>query len=896
MRVISALGALVLVMLAAPIHANEEEGRWSEVYEWPVTAIHMSLLHTGHVLLWSVDDDEELIDTGREGYGEPYLLDPTGDCFDVAAGCFTPKPNPVNIFCGGHAQLSDGSLLVNGGHVRDDVGFADTFLFRYDRELNDWNWTPQGALPNSHFARWYSTLTTLPDGRVLNVSGSEKRCGAASANADELCEVHTDCGTEEQMLCEVRLVAPPEVFDPATREWTLIDTITDAVQYYPFNFVAPDGRVFFAGADVGAETIYTPSTEGHYFDLMSGDSGSFDATGESSAIDGGSAVMYRPGQILKCGGTDSPDDPDQEPDGIALSTAEIINLNVSDQWTGTGDMNIPRRRHNLTVLPDGTVLATGGTRLWNREFTTDATCGGTIPGTNCATNNNCDGEDEGLTCDLLLEGEQRWIAEAEIWDPDTGTWTTMAAAARPRLYHSSALLLPDGRVVSAGGGPRGFGRAIRTYTGAQVYSPPYLYRDSERPVIDDAPEIIYYGNSFEVRSAQAHDVSEVNLVRLGAVTHSFDQNTRFVPLSFTSPVDEVLDVQAPPNGNIAPPGYYMLFLISSDGYPSVARFVRILEPDPGRDMLFEYSAKIVCGRQEDSPGPMQRAAGRYATSVNVHNPLPPSVRFFKKLALTAPPGMQHPGEILPIGEDVLGYDEALQVDCRELRQKLIPTSEASVIEGFLVIQSPTALDVTSVYSTAALGPSEVSGSHSSIDVESIPARRRSASDLLITKTHLPCSEPEPAGADGQFQLGECDLLFRFGDLQYGIQFRLFEVAVFNTGPDPATGIEIDDELRIEFEETSAVGATLIWGEDPIDLPLDAEFVVSQPDVDRSRAEIALPNLGPGESHTLRFWTVSYWVATADDPIDLLNRAEVETGSIDSNPLNDTASASVGLQP
>ncbi|MEM6962211.1 MAG: DUF11 domain-containing protein, partial [Myxococcota bacterium] len=197
---------------------------------------------------------------------------------------------------------------------------------------------------------------------------------------------------------------------------------------------------------------------------------------------------------------------------------------------------------------------------------------------------------------------------------------------------------------------------------------------------------------------------------------------------------------------------------------------------------------------------------------------------------------------------------------------------------------------------AALGPSEVSGSHSSIDVESISARRRSASDLLITKTHLPCSEPEPAGADGQFQLGECDLLFRFGDLQYGIQFRLFEVVVFNTGPDPATGIEIDDELRIEFEETSTDGATLIWGEDPIDLPLDAEFVVSQPDVDRSRAEIALPNLGPGESHTLRFWTVSYWIATADDPINLLNQAEVETSSIDSNPLNNTASATVGLQP
>ena len=122
------LGLVVALAALCPVRllANDVEGAWSEVFEWPVTAIHMSLLHTGHIVLWSDDGNDA-------GHGEPFLLDPTGDCFE-GDQCFTEKPNPVNIFCGGQAQLSDGSLLVNGGHIQNDVGEPDTFLFQYDRE------------------------------------------------------------------------------------------------------------------------------------------------------------------------------------------------------------------------------------------------------------------------------------------------------------------------------------------------------------------------------------------------------------------------------------------------------------------------------------------------------------------------------------------------------------------------------------------------------------------------------------------------------------------------------------------------------------------------------------------------------------------------------------------
>lgn len=867
------LGLVFALAAFCPVRllANDVEGAWSEVFEWPVTAIHMSLLHTGHIVLWSDDGN-------TAGRGEPFLLDPTGDCFE-GDQCFTEKPNPVNIFCGGQAQLSDGSLLVNGGHIQNDVGEPDTFLFQYDREANDWNWTAQGALPDSHYARWYSTLTTLADGRVLNVSGSEKRC-SAGANADELCVNHTDCGTEEEALCSVQLVAPPEVFDPATRDWTLLDMIDDSVQYYPFNFVAPTGGVFFAGADAGTDATHIPSTSGLFFDV---DNGDIVPTGEDSATDGGSAVMYRPGQVMKCGGT-------PEGSGTAIATTEIIDLNVSNQWGPVAPMNIPRRRHNTTLLPDGSVLVIGGTRSGNREFEFDGRCGGGDDGVACNSSNACE---EDQMCVFNPSGAQQWVAEAEIWDPDSDTWTLMAGSQTPRMYHSSALLLPDGRVISAGGGPRGFGGAFNTYSNAEIFSPPYLFREGGRPVIDDAPEIIYYGNTFEVNSEQAPDVEAVNLIRLGAVTHSFDQNTRFVPLSFAIGIDDTLDVQAPPNGNVAPPGYYMLFLISSEGVPSVARFVRLLPPDPGEDALYEYSAKIVCGRQQEED-PAQHAAGLYATSVNIHNPFTAPVRFFKKLALTAPPGMQQPGEILPLGEDVLNYDAALQTDCRELRQKLISTQEAPVIEGFLVIQSPTALDVTSVYTTQALADAGTVGAHSSIHIETVSARQRASSDLSVTKALLPCPEPEPIGA---LQVAPCDLIYTSGDtLRLGYQFRLFEVVVTNTGPDAATGISIDDELLLDYDPAAAVGATIIWAEDPIELPPDTEFTVLQPEIDRSRAEISLPDLPAGQAHTLRFWTITFWSAAVDATINLVNTADASLATIDTNAFNNSAAVTAPLNP
>jgi len=124
-------------------------------------------------------------------------------------------------------------------------------------------------------------------------------------------------------------------------------------------------------------------------------------------------------------------------------------------------------------------------------------------------------------------------------------------------------------VSVAGGNPsRG------TYnTTMEIYEPPYLFSSTPRPTITSSPSSISYGNTFSVTTSDAANISSVVLVRNGTVTHAFGMDQREVALSFTAG-SGALTVTAPPNGNIAPPGYYMLFILNS-GVPSVATFVQL---------------------------------------------------------------------------------------------------------------------------------------------------------------------------------------------------------------------------------------------------------------------------------------------------------------------------------
>jgi hypothetical protein len=139
---------------------------------------------------------------------------------------------------------------------------------------------------------------------------------------------------------------------------------------------------------------------------------------------------------------------------------------------------------------------------------------------------------------------------------------------------------------------------------------------------------------------------------------------------------------------------------------------------------FEYAAKLICGLQGD-PKDMRLVRGFYATAINIHNPNDKPAEFKKKLALTFPPEEQKPGKVIPIARDKLDPDEALEVDCMDIRREVFPNGlPSSYIKGFVVIQGSTKLDVTAVYSAAGLDDQGRVTSVSSVDVEQILGRSK----------------------------------------------------------------------------------------------------------------------------------------------------------------------------
>ena len=287
-------------------------------------------------------------------------------------------------------------------------------------------------------------------------------------------------------------------------------------------FVLPNGKVLAAGSDADDMATYMLDVATQTWSVV-----------DPSILEAGSAVMYAPGKIMKSGS--SYRTPDLIDFGSSGATTYVIDMNQpSPTWQQTTSMAAPRTHLNLTVLPDGNVMAIGGSTEINGWYPVDA------------------------------------VYTTEMWSPVTQTWTTMPSIQRPRMYHSTAMLLPDGRVISAGGGRNGV--SIVDYHDAQIYSPPYLFKGA-RPTITSSPTTVSYGSNFFVGTPDAASIASVTLIRNGSVTHAFDMDQRFVPLSFTQTAGG-LNVQAPANANLAPPGYYMLFIVNSNGVPSMAPMVR----------------------------------------------------------------------------------------------------------------------------------------------------------------------------------------------------------------------------------------------------------------------------------------------------------------------------------
>ncbi len=462
------------VRATTPAGGLNRTGQWGSLMNWPIVAVHGALLPGGKVLTWG------------EGTNAAYVWDP-------ATNTFTHVPNAfADAVCGGLNALPDGRIITVGGGGLSGPGVKT--VTAYTTLTSTWS-----QLGSTNYRTWYASSTVLPDGNLIRMGGVN---GCNNCNREV-----------------------PEIYSPATDQWTALTSNPVLLPMYPFTYVRPNGTVAVTGASevTSALRIYDPATQTW-------------TTSDANVVDGGSAAMYDTGKVIKAG---SASDSGQPPNASAR-TAYVTDLGqTAPKWTQTGSMANPRSFLNLTPLPDGTVLATGG------ETTRDG--------------NNL----------------RNAVLPAEDWNPATGTWTTWSSMTGPRLYHSIAMLLPDGRVFVAGTGSDP-SAAVPNELNAQIFSPPYLF-NGPRPAITGSPSVVQYGTSFSVSTPDAASIKSVSLIRTAAVTHSFDESSRRVSLAFTVG-SGTLSIRAPANGGAAPPGYYMLFIVNGNGVPSVASWVRLPAP------------------------------------------------------------------------------------------------------------------------------------------------------------------------------------------------------------------------------------------------------------------------------------------------------------------------------
>jgi WD40 repeat protein len=437
--------------------------------------------------------------------------------------------HPLGIVGVHGAVLHTGKVLLYSGTENESAGSVARLLDPVTNQVT------KVSIPYKHPA-FCSGVTVMPDGRVLVMGGQ----------------------VDLQIGHGVRDVS---IFDPESETWTRGPYMQYA-RYYPSVIELPDGRALvIAGTDANGQNeisqleVYD-SVAGTWSTLPSSANQIsptyprlallpsekiarvselpmtrlFDpATNTWSNV---AQLKYGkrytashvllPGltKVLVAGGTNSV---------LATNTAEVIDFAAATPaWKYTGAMHKARDNLNLVLLADGTVLAVGGGR--NTAYGTP----------------------------------QR---DAELYDPATGRWKLMASQHAQRTYHSTAFLLPDGRVLSAGSD---FGTNENTY---EIYSPPYLFR-GPRPTIASAPDSLTYGQTFVVDTPDAAGITRVALIRPGATTHADDFDQRYVDLAFSTGTGSIQAV-APGTGAEAPPGWYMLFIVNAAGVPSISTFVHL---------------------------------------------------------------------------------------------------------------------------------------------------------------------------------------------------------------------------------------------------------------------------------------------------------------------------------
>ena len=516
------------VAAAALTTPAEQVGRWGMPFPIPVMGIHAAMLPTGKVMWFSYPQNP----SRGAGSGtapntaQAWLWDPaTGATKRVDPPLWRDPADgvlkPANIWCAGQTFTADGRLVVFGGNLAFSNGSVAYKGLDKVYTFNPWSetWAEQ---PDMGQGRWYPTGVRMADGRIAIMSGLDDTGGNFTRNP------------------EVELFTPSADLN-GRGTITPLGHLGGANEpplggLYPHMFAMPSGRVMVAGPFPEDTWFLRPPGPGNVFGWDPIPNMPRDRVwGTAVLMPGGTGGST---EVMQLGGAAPGTGPGSE---TAVNTTETLDeASAGSGWAATPSMNVGRGHHNTVLLPDGSMVTVGG--------------------------------------GVGARGGDQWVGDpeqrqVELWNPLTGNWTLGPSQAETRAYHSTALLLPDGRVISAGDDVNGAPGVDGTKTDtAEIYEPPYLFKGS-RPTISSAPPMERVGDSFTVYTPDTN-ITRATLVAPGATTHANDMNQRYIPLTVAQSPGGVT-LTAPASADIATPGYYMLFLLNDQGVPSVAKFMRL---------------------------------------------------------------------------------------------------------------------------------------------------------------------------------------------------------------------------------------------------------------------------------------------------------------------------------
>ncbi|MFF3248000.1 galactose oxidase-like domain-containing protein [Streptomyces sp. NPDC002870] len=489
------------------------KGRWDVLpVQNPVRSMHSVVLHNGKVLVIAGSgNDEAMFEAGTF----------TSAVYDPATGDFRTIPTPVDMFCAGHVQLQDGKVLVmsgNKGYPSADgtigyQGLKDSYVFDPATET----YTKTNDMNDGH---WYPSATILGNGDVISFGGlKEDSTGNVTA----------------------------EKFSAAQNKWLPMNEVNQTWSYwglYPSMILMQDGRLFYSGSHVFGNG--TQGSGASIYDYTANTITDVPGLQNKDQRDESASVLLPPAQdqrVLTIGGGNNETNPaanrltdiiDLKDPNPVYTHGPLLPQGQVDQGQGKRPQTGAEGKMfvSAVLLPDGKVFETGGG----------------------------------------LHDRADPVYEASFFDPVTNTYQEgLATDPIPRTYHSSAFLLPDGRVMAVGDNP---GNGTYNHN-VSVYTPPYLLKGARPKITSVIDGQWTYGDT--QRITVDRPIAKAELIRPAAVTHSSDPNQRFLDLPMTVDGNNI-DLNVTSNPNMAPPGWYMLFAVDANGIPSVAEWVHLGGP------------------------------------------------------------------------------------------------------------------------------------------------------------------------------------------------------------------------------------------------------------------------------------------------------------------------------